>query len=80
MGQAFHRRGDSARAIEAYEKALESQKMRAPAYLCSACGQAEPEWTGFCRSCHSWGTFTISLPRATQVVPAIPFYNYPLSP
>jgi len=80
MGQAFHRRGDSVRAIEAYEKALESQKMRAPAYLCSACGQAEPEWTGFCRSCHSWGTFSISLPQATQVLPAIPFYNYPLSP
>jgi lipopolysaccharide biosynthesis regulator YciM len=79
MGQAFHRRGDSGRAIEAYEKALDSQKMRAPAYLCSACGQAEPEWTGFCRSCHSWGTFTISLPQASQVLPAIPFYSYPLS-
>ncbi|MBP1713666.1 MAG: hypothetical protein H6Q42_1869 [Deltaproteobacteria bacterium] len=78
-GQAFHRRGDSGRAIESYEKALESQKMRSPAYLCSACGHAEPDWTGFCRSCHSWGTFSISLPQATQVLPAIPFYSYPLS-
>ncbi len=79
MGQAFHRRGDSGRAIESYEKALDSQKLRSPAYLCSACGQAEPEWTGFCRGCHSWGTFTVSLPEATQVLPAIPFYSYPLS-
>jgi len=79
MGQAFHRRGDSERAMEYYEKSLESQKLRSPAYLCSACGFAEPEWTGFCRGCHSWGTFTISLPQAMQVMPAIPFYHYPLS-
>lgn len=79
MGQAFHRRGEADRAIEAYEKALESHKLRSPAYLCSACGQAEPEWSGFCRSCHSWGTFSVSLPKAAQVVPAIPFYSYPLN-
>ncbi len=79
MGQAFHRRGDLARAIESYEKALESQKLRSPAYKCSLCGHAEPEWTGFCPDCQAWGTFSITLPQASQVIPAIPFYSYPLN-
>jgi len=79
MGQAFHRRGDSDRAIESYEKALESQKLRSPAYKCSLCGHAEAEWTGFCPSCQAWGTFSITLPQASQVLPAIPFYSYPLN-
>jgi lipopolysaccharide biosynthesis regulator YciM len=79
MGQAFHRRGDSTRAIESYERALESQKLRSPAYKCFLCSRAEAEWTGFCSNCHSWGTFSITLPRASQVMPAIPFYNYPLN-
>jgi len=79
MGQAFHRRGDSTRAIESYERALESQKLRSPAYKCSVCSRAEAEWTGFCPSCHAWGTFSIALPQASQVMPAIPFYNYSMN-
>ena len=54
MGQAYHRRSDFSRAIEAYEKALEVQKYSIPSYTCSACGKSQREWAGFCDQCHGW--------------------------
>ena len=79
MGQAFHRRGDSAQAIEAYEKALNTQKIPSPSYTCSLCGDAQAEWSGFCENCHSWGTYSIKLPEISKAIPTIPFYSYPVS-
>jgi len=78
MGQAYHRRGDSNQAIEAYEKALDVKKFSPPSYKCSQCGQEQAEWSGFCETCHSWGTFSIKLPEISQVMPVIPFYSFPL--
>ncbi len=77
MGQAYHRRGDFAHSMEAYEKAMDTKKFPIPAYQCSSCGQSRPDWSGFCDSCHSWGTFSIHLPDFSQKIPAIPFYNFP---
>ena len=77
MGQAYHRRGDSAHSMEAYEKAVDTKKFPLPAYQCSSCGRAQEEWSGFCETCHSWGTFSIHLPEFSQKMPVIPFYNFP---
>lgn len=79
MGQAHHRRGDAKRANEAYEKALEVQKFSLPSYTCSACGKTQPEWAGFCENCHAWGTYSFKLPGISKIIPAIPFYNYPVN-
>ncbi len=79
MGQAYHRRGDFQRAIEAYEKSFEVQKYSLPSYTCSACGKAQREWSGFCEQCHGWGTFTVKLPEISKSMPAIPFYTYPVN-
>ncbi|HSR13172.1 MAG TPA: tetratricopeptide repeat protein [Thermodesulfobacteriota bacterium] len=76
-GQAYHRRGDFAHSMEAYEKALDTKKFPIPAYQCSSCGNSRQEWAGFCESCHSWGTFSIRLQDFAQKIPAIPFYNFP---
>lgn len=78
MGQAFHRRGDSGQAIEAYEKALNVQRFPAPWYKCSDCGHQQAEWAGFCDTCHGWGTFSIKLPETSRMIPTIPFYSYPV--
>jgi len=77
MGQAYHRRGDFAHSMEAYEKALDTRKFPLPAYQCSSCGRSQAEWSGFCEACHSWGTYSIHLPLFSQKMPAIPFYNFP---
>jgi tetratricopeptide (TPR) repeat protein len=77
LGQAYHRRRDFAHSMESYEKALDTKKFPLPAYQCSSCGHTQPEWTGFCEACHSWGTFTIHLPEFSQKMPMIPFYNFP---
>lgn len=79
MGQALQRRGESNRAIEAYEKALDNLKVSLPPYTCSKCGKTKREWTGFCEECQSWGTFTVKLPELVKIIPAIPFYNYPVN-
>lgn len=79
MGQAFHRHREDSRAIEAYEKALEALKASLPSYACSACGKTRPDWTGFCENCQNWGTFTVKLPEIAKIIPAIPFYNYPVN-
>ena len=79
MGQAYHRRRDFQRAIEAYEKALEVPKYSIPSYACSACGKAQREWSGFCEQCHAWGTFAVKLPEISKTIPPIPFYNYPVN-
>ncbi len=79
MGQAYHRRGDFSRAIEAYEKALEVQKYSLPAYTCSSCGKAQREWSGFCDQCHSWGTYQVKIPEISKTMPLIPFYTYPVN-
>jgi lipopolysaccharide biosynthesis regulator YciM len=77
MGQAYHRRGDFARSMEAYEKALDTKRFPLPAYQCSSCGRSQTEWSGFCEACHSWGTYSIHLPEFSQKMPVIPFYNFP---
>ena len=77
MGQAYHRRGDFAHSMEAYEKALDTKKFPLPAYQCSSCGRSQAEWSGFCEACHSWGTYSIHLPEFSQKMPVIPFYNFP---
>jgi tetratricopeptide (TPR) repeat protein len=77
MGQAYHRRGDFANSMEAYEKALDTKKFPLPAYQCSSCGRTRAEWSGFCEACHSWGTYSIHLPEFSQKMPVIPFYNFP---
>jgi lipopolysaccharide biosynthesis regulator YciM len=77
MGQAYHRRGDSSQAMESYEKALEMKKFPLPAYQCSVCEKTQVDWTAFCSSCHSWGTYSIHLPEISQKFPVIPFYNFP---
>jgi tetratricopeptide (TPR) repeat protein len=79
MGQAYHRRGDFPRAIEAYEKALEVPKYSIPSYTCSACGRSQREWSGFCEQCHAWGTFNVKLPEISKSIPAIPFYTFPVN-
>jgi lipopolysaccharide biosynthesis regulator YciM len=79
MGQAYHRRSDFSRAIEAYEKALEVQKYSIPSYTCSACGKSQREWAGFCDQCHGWGTYHVKLPEISKSIPAIPFYTYPVN-
>jgi predicted Zn-dependent protease len=80
MGKAFHRRGDSPRAIEAYENALEAKKFSSPPYKCSICGNVRSEWSGFCSGCHTWGTFSIHLPPMAQMIPSIPFYGFSTKP
>jgi lipopolysaccharide biosynthesis regulator YciM len=77
LGQAYHRRGDFASSMEAYEKALDTKKFPLPAYQCSSCGRSQAEWSGFCETCHSWGTYSIHLPEFSQKMPVIPFYNFP---
>jgi len=77
MGQAYHRRGDFAHSMEAYEKALDTKRFPLPAYQCSSCGRSQAEWSGFCEACHSWGTYSIHLPEFSQKMPVIPFYNFP---
>jgi lipopolysaccharide biosynthesis regulator YciM len=77
MGQAYHRRGDFAHSMEAYEKALDTKKFPLPAYQCSSCGRSQADWSGFCEACHSWGTYSIHLPEFSQKMPVIPFYNFP---
>ena len=79
MGQAYHRRGDFPRAIEAYEKALEVSKYSIPSYTCSTCGRSQREWSGFCEQCHAWGTFNVKLPEISKSIPAIPYYTYPVN-
>ncbi len=76
MGKAFHRHGDSSRAIEAYENALEAKKFSSPPYKCSVCGNTRSEWSGFCDDCHTWGTYSIKLPDMAQMLPPIPFYSF----
>jgi tetratricopeptide (TPR) repeat protein len=77
MGRAYHRKGDSIRAIEAYEKALEAKKSFSLSYACSACGRTQPEWSPSCENCHAWGTYSIQLPEISKTIPTIPFYSYP---
>ncbi len=77
LGQAYHRRGDFANSMEAYEKALDTRKVPLPAYQCSSCGRTQPGWSGFCEACHSWGTYSMHLPEFSQKMPVIPFYQYP---
>ena len=77
MGQAYHRRGDLAHSMESYEKALDTKKFPLPAYQCSSCGHTQEEWSGFCETCHSWGTFSIHLPEFSQKMPVIPYYSFP---
>lgn len=77
MGQAYHRRGDFAHSMESYERALDTKKFPFPPYQCSSCGHTQAEWSGFCGTCHSWGTFSIHLPEFSQKIPMIPFYNFP---
>lgn len=79
MGQALHRRGDTSPAIESYEKALDSLKVSLPFYTCASCGETKHEWSSYCEGCNKWGTFTVKLPEAARIVPAIPFYNYPVN-
>ncbi len=79
MGQALHRRGDTSPAMESYEKALDSLKVSLPSYTCQICGHTKREWNSYCEGCQNWGTFTVKLPEAERVVPAIPFYNYPVN-
>jgi len=76
MGKAFHRRGDAAQAIGAYENALEAKKYSSPPYQCSACGNTRDEWAGFCDCCHAWGPYNIKLPEIPQMMPPIPFYSF----
>ena len=77
MGQAYHRRGDFAHSMESYERALDTKKFPLPSYQCSSCGANRVEWSGFCDTCHSWGTFSIQLPDFSQNMPQIPFYSFP---
>jgi|YelNatPaOPRAMG01_1025707.scaffolds.fasta_scaffold08421_9 lipopolysaccharide biosynthesis regulator YciM len=79
MGQALHRRGDTSSAIDSYEKALDALKVSLPPYTCSICAQTKGEWSSYCEGCKNWGTFTVKLPEAARIVPAIPFYNYPVN-
>ncbi|HKL49254.1 MAG TPA: tetratricopeptide repeat protein [Desulfuromonadales bacterium] len=60
LAEGYRRYKDCDEAIREYQRALGlEQRLRLP-YDCEECGERVSEWQSRCRSCGSWGTYSLS--------------------
>lgn len=66
LAEAHRRRERTEEAIAAYQKALGVEAQLSLAYTCEQCGDKAPSWQSRCRSCSSWGSYTLEGRRMLQ--------------
>jgi len=56
MGRLYERRGEQARAGQAFRSSLELANLTTNLYLCDRCGADYEHWLARCESCGTWNT------------------------
>ena len=59
VGRIHHRRGELARAVEAYGRCLRQLDAGRAEYVCSVCHTRHAEWSDSCARCGSWNAIEL---------------------
>jgi lipopolysaccharide biosynthesis regulator YciM len=60
-GELFMKRNQTARAVDEFRKAFDSNKMLKIPYCCSDCGNRSADWSGRCPRCLQWNTYRLDV-------------------